>query len=61
MISRTKGGMNTKLHAVTEAEARPIRFPTAVAKVCDCNSAAAVFDSLQDSDLRLTDRGWDAD
>ena len=26
LIGRTKGAMNTKLHAVTDAEVRPIRF-----------------------------------
>ena len=26
LIGRTKGGMNTKLHAVTDADGRPIRF-----------------------------------
>jgi transposase len=26
LIGRTKGDMNTKLHAVTDADGRPIRF-----------------------------------
>lgn len=26
LIGRTKGGMNTKLHAVADADGRPIRF-----------------------------------
>ena len=26
LIGRTKGGMNIKLHAVTDADGRPIRF-----------------------------------
>lgn len=26
LIGRTKGGMNTKLHAVTDANGRPISF-----------------------------------
>ena len=26
MIGRTKGGMNTKLHAVSNSQGRPIRF-----------------------------------
>jgi hypothetical protein len=34
-IGRTKGGINTKLHAVTDAKGRPIRFPMSAGQISD--------------------------
>ena len=51
MIGRTKGGMNTKLHAVTDANGRPLSFFIAADQVSDYIGAAAL----------LADRGYDAD
>jgi hypothetical protein len=39
-IGRTKGGINTKLHAVTEAKGRPIRFFMSAGQVSDYTGAA---------------------
>jgi hypothetical protein len=35
LIGRTKGGINTKLHAVTDADGRPIRFFMTAGQVSD--------------------------
>jgi hypothetical protein len=35
LIGRTKGGMNTKLHAVTDAIGRPITFFMSAGQVSD--------------------------
>jgi hypothetical protein len=35
LIGRTKGGMNTKLHAVTDANGRPISFFMTAGQVSD--------------------------
>ena len=43
LIGRTKGGMNTKLHAVTDADGRPIRF--------FMTACAFRGDPVRDSDL----------
>ena len=48
MIGRTKGGMNTKLHAVTDANGRPLSFFIAADQVSDYIGAAAL----------LADRGF---
>ena len=37
LIARTKGGMNTKLHAVTDTIGRPIRFFMTAGQVSDYN------------------------
>jgi transposase len=61
LIGRTKGGMNTKLHAVTEAESRPIRFFMTAGQISDYTGAAALLDSLPKANWLLADRGYDAD
>jgi transposase len=60
LIGRTKGGMYTKLHAVTDAEGRPIRFYMTAGQVSDYTGAAALLDSLPKADWLLADRGYDA-
>jgi transposase len=38
VIGRTKDGMITKLHAVADAEGRPIRSFTTTGEVSDCTA-----------------------
>jgi hypothetical protein len=61
LIGHTKGGMNTKLHAVTDARGRPIRFFMAAGQVSDYTGARALLSSLPTADWLLGDRGYDAD
>jgi hypothetical protein len=42
----TKGGMNTKLHAVADANGRPLSFFMAAGQVSDYTGAAALLDDL---------------
>lgn len=52
--------MNTKLHAVTDAKGRPIRFFMSAGQVSDYTGAAALLESLPKADWLLADRGYDA-
>lgn len=61
LIGRTKGGMNTKLHAVTDSFGRPIRFFISAGQVSDYTGARALVNSLPSADWLLGDRGYDAD
>jgi transposase len=73
LIGRTKGGMNTKPHAVTDTEGRPLRFfmtagpsfgDTGIAcrtTGSDYTGAAALLGSLPKVDWLLANRGYDAD
>jgi hypothetical protein len=45
-IGRTKGGTSTKLHAVTDADGRPIRFFMTAGQVSDYTGATALLRSL---------------
>jgi transposase len=53
--------MNTKLHAVTDALGRMIRFFMTLGEVSDYTGAAALLDSLPKAEWLLADRGYDAD
>ena len=53
--------MNTKLHAVTDANGRPISFFMTAGQVSDYTGAAALLDSLPKAQLMLADQGCDTD
>lgn len=60
MIGLTKGGLNSKLHAVTDALGRPIRMFLTAGNVSDYVGARALMGSLPKADWLLADRGYDA-
>ena len=53
--------MNTKLHAVTDADGRPLSFFMTAGQVSDYTGAAALLDDLPKAQWMLADRGYDAD
>lgn len=53
--------MNTKLHAVTDTNGRPISFFMTAGQVSDYIGAAALLDELPKAKWLLADRGYDAD
>ncbi len=53
--------MNTKLHAVTDAKGRPIRFFMSPGQVSDYTGAAALLSGLPNADWLFGDRGYEAD
>jgi transposase len=61
MIGLTKGGRNTKLHAVTDAIGRPVCMFMTSGQVSDYTGARALMGSLPPAKIMLADRGYDAD
>jgi transposase len=53
--------MNTKLHAVTDANGRPLSLFMTAGQVSDYTGAAALLDDLRRAQWLLIDRGYDAD
>ena len=53
--------MNTKLHAVTDANGRPLSFFMTAGQVSDYTGAAALLERLPTAQWLLADRGYDAD
>ena len=60
-IPLQRGGMNTKLHAVTAENGRPISFFMSAGETRDFTGAAALLNSLPPAQWLLADRGYDAD
>ena len=61
LIGRTKGGMNTKLHAICDSKGRPIDLFVTAGQVNDYVGARALLSSLPNVKWLLEDRGYDAD
>jgi transposase len=61
LIGRTKGGMNTKLHAICDSQGRPLNLFVTAGQVSDYIGARALLGSLPDVEWLLGDRGYDAD
>ena len=61
LIGRTKGGMNSKLHTVTDTHGRRIRFFMTAGQVSDYTSAAALRSTPPTADWPLAARGYVAD
>lgn len=53
--------MNTKLHAVTDANGRPLSFFITAGQISDYTGAAALFDDLPKAQWMLADRGYEAE
>ncbi len=52
--------MNTKLHAVADANGRPLSFFITAGQINDYTGAAALLDDLPKAQGMLADRGYDA-
>ncbi len=61
LIGRMKGGMNTKLHSVTDTQGRPIRLHVTTGQISDYTGTAVLIEMLPKVDWLLADRGYDAD
>ncbi|WP_234886656.1 IS5 family transposase, partial [Sinorhizobium saheli] len=60
-IGRTKGGLNSKLHAVTDGFGRPLLLLLTEGQVSDFKGARALIERLPKAKELLADRGYDAD
>ena len=53
--------MNTKLHAIADANGRPLKFFMTAGEVSDYTGAAALLRHMPEAEWLLADRGYDAD
>jgi len=62
-IGRTKGGLNTKLHAVCDGEGRPIAMCLTAGQTSDHVGAKILYPALQDGTaaIMIADKGYDSD
>jgi transposase len=60
-IGRTKGGLNSKLHAVCDGQGRPLIMLLSEGQMSDYIGAALMLDALPRASELLGDKGYDAD
>ena len=58
-MSRTKGGLNTKIHLAVDAHGIPLRVVVTEGTRSDCKEACALIDGLS-AEALLADRGYDS-
>ncbi len=59
-IGRTKGGRNTKLHAICDSKGRPLVLLLTPGNVHDCKEAKACIEALPPSAELVADKGYDS-
>ncbi|MBV1825228.1 IS5 family transposase [Komagataeibacter oboediens] len=60
-IGRTKGGLNSKLHAVCDGQGRPVRLHLTAGQVSDFKGAEVLLADLSDeTEEVIGDRGYDS-
>ena len=60
-IGRSRGGRTTKIHALTDAQCRPIAFLLTGGNVADCTAGDVLLDLMPDAEVLHADKGYDSD
>ena len=60
-MGRSRGGLTTKIHALVDAEGRPIRITLTAGQAHDGRSAGALLTDLEPGTTLLADRAYDSD
>ncbi len=60
-MGRSRGGLTTKIHALVDADGRPIRLKLTAGHAYDGRSAADMFETLGSRQILLADRAYDRD
>ncbi len=54
-MGRSRGGLTTKIHALVDAEGRPIRLKLTEGQAHDGRSAADMLDTVEPGDILLAE------
>lgn len=60
-MGRSRGGLTSKIHALVDAEGRPVTLRLTGRQIADCTQADALTDALGGGDTLLADKGYDTD
>lgn len=60
-MGRSRGGLTTKIHALVDAEGRPIQLKLSEGQAHDGRSAADMFETIAAGNILLADRAYDSD
>lgn len=59
-LGRSRGGLTTKIHALVDAQGRPIKLMLTAGQKSDIASAADLIKELPEGAMLLADKGYDA-
>lgn len=59
-IGRSRGGRTTKIHALTDAECRPVAFLLTGGQIADRTAGAVLLEQMPHSAILHGDKGYDA-
>lgn len=59
-MGRSRGGLTSKIHALVDAEGRPVTLRLTGGQVADCAEAEVLIDGLGEGDILLADKGYDS-
>lgn len=60
-MGRSRGGLTSKIHALVDAEGRPVTLRLTAGHVADCQEAEALTEALGEGHILLADKGYDTD
>lgn len=60
-MGRSRGGLTTKIHALVDADGRPIHLKLTAGQAHDGRSAADMFETVGAGQVLLGDRAYDSD
>ena len=60
-MGRSRGGLTTKIHALTDAEGRPVRLELTAGQAADAPMAEKLLADLQPGSTLLADKAYDTD
>ncbi|RMB05059.1 transposase [Eilatimonas milleporae] len=60
-ISRSRGGRTTKIHALSDADCRPVTFLLTPGNMADCTAAEALIEQMTATGLLHADKSYDSD
>ena len=60
-MGRSRGGLTTKIHALTDAHGLPLELILTPGQAADCPTAARLLGRLREGTILLADKAYDAD
>ena len=60
-MGRSRGGLTTKIHAMVDADGRPVKLALSPGQAHDCTRALSLLDGLGKDTILLADRAYDTD
>jgi transposase len=60
-MGRSRGGLTSKIHAIVDAEGRPVNLCLTGGQVADCSQAEGLIERIKAGGTLLADKAYDTD